>query len=750
MAKLITVIWMYTMQFKLLTFLILCSSLAACGGGSSSSSEKKNSAPVVNAGTDQQIQELASVTLSAQASDDGTIASVLWTQISGSTVALSTNNSLTTLFTAPLTSVVTELSFRITATDNQGVSSSDVVNITINPTIDNPNINIGSDKTVDEDTLVTLTATATDTHGIASQAWTQTSGPNITLNASTSLAVNFTAPSVVTNTVIILQLTVTDNRGSISQDQVSITVRPGPGNISGIIKYENVPHTASNALDYANSTFDPVRGVDVELLDSTTLATTPVVIASTKTNSLGEFSFNGIVSGQSVVVRAKSTYVKTAATNEASWDMQVIDNTNGNAIYAIDSASFVIVTGDTTKNMTALSGWDSAENDFTSPRAAAPFHILDRAYDMVTKIVAADSDVILPEVKINWSIKNAPSSEGSLENGFIGTSYYSNNNVYILGLKDSDTDEYDGHVILHELGHYFEDKLSRADSIGGSHSSGDRLDMRVAFGEGFGNAWSGIITDDSYYRDSSGNNQGAGFSINVEYNPITSDNSGWYSEDSVQSILYDIYDANNETGDSIELGFAPIYNILIGAQKVTPALTSIFSFTTSLKAENTAASADIDALLAAQNIVGDTMDIYGSTETNNASNANVLPIYTTVSADGVASNELCSIADFSPGQAGNKLSTFRFIKFLADDSLNYTFTVTPSGAGAAESDPIVFAYRNGTQLGEIDSFAPGSSESFTLSNTSAGHYIFAVSHYPNYAGEDTQATGCFTFSAEQN
>jgi hypothetical protein len=369
---------------------------------------------------------------------------------------------------------------------------------------------------------------------------------------------------------------------------------------------------------------------------------------------------------------------------------------------------------------------------------------------MITKIVAADPDVILPEAKLNWSIKNAPSSAGTVENGFIGTSYYSNNNVYILGLKDSDTDEYDGHVILHELGHYFEDKLSRADSIGGSHSNGDLLDMRVAFGEGFGNARSGIITDDSYYRDSSGNSQGLGFSINVEDNPISSDNSGWYSEGSVQSILYDIYDAANEAGDSIELGFAPIYNILVGAQKVTPALTSIFSFATSLKAENIAVSADIDALLAAQNIVGDTMDIYGSTETNDASNSNVLPIYTTVTADGVASNELCSIADFSPGQAGNKLSTFRFIKFLADDSLNYTFTVTPSGTNAAQSDPIIFSYRNGMQLGEVDGFAPGSSESFTISNSSAGYYIFAVSHFPNYAGEDTQATGCFTFSAVQN
>lgn len=729
------------MQLKLSTLLILCFSIVACGGGSSS--KPKNLAPIVNAGTDQQAQELASVSLSAQASDDdGTIASVLWTQLSGSNVALSVNNSLSTSFSAPLVSVSTEFSFQITATDNQGATSSDVINITIIPIIDNPIVSAGEDQTVIEKTLVTLTATATDTHGIASQLWTQTSGTGITLNTSTALVTSFTAPDAVTNTILTFQLTVTDNRGAISQDEVSITIQPGLGNISGIIKYENISHTLSNGLDYANTTFDPVRGADVELLDSTTLATTPVVIASTTTNNLGEYSFDNISSGQSAVVRVKSTYVKAPIAGEASWDMQVIDNTNSDAIYALDSTAFVITPGNNAKNLTALSGWSTVDNDYTSPRAAAPFHILDRAYDMVTKIVAADADVIMPAAKLNWSIKNAPAN-GDKTNGLIGTSHYTDGNLYILGLKDNDTDEYDGHVILHELGHYIEDKLSRADSIGGGHSGGDRLDMRVAFGEGFGNAWSGIISDDSFYRDSSGSDQGLGFSINVESN--SGSNPGWYSESSVQSILYDIYDADNEAGDSVNLGFAPIYNVLIGAQKITPALTSIFSFGTLIKSENASASADIDTLLSAQGIVGSTMDIYGSTETNDVGGSpHILPVYTSVATNGIASAERCSINTYS---TYNKLSVSRFFHFTASSAGSYTITANPSAGSLVTEDPDIFLYKQGILIDTFEAF--GTVETGTK-QLASGDYTFAITHYPNYGAESGQGTACFTATITQN
>ena len=65
-----------------------------------------------------------------------------------------------------------------------------------------------------------------------------------------------------------------------------------------------------------------------------------------------------------------------------------------------------------------------------------------------------------------------------------------------------DTDEFDQHVIAHEFGHYIENNFSRADNIGGSHGLGDKLDPRVAFGEGFGYAFAAIVLNDPVARDS--------------------------------------------------------------------------------------------------------------------------------------------------------------------------------------------------------------------------------------------------------
>ena len=76
--------------------------------------------------------------------------------------------------------------------------------------------------------------------------------------------------------------------------------------------------------------------------------------------------------------------------------------------------------------------------------------------------------------------------------------------IYILGdFAAGDTDEFDQSVIAHEFGHYFEDRFGRSDSIGGDHGgSATLVDLRVAFGEGWGNAFSGMVLGDPIYRDS--------------------------------------------------------------------------------------------------------------------------------------------------------------------------------------------------------------------------------------------------------
>lgn len=712
-----------------------------------------NTLPVVDAGADKAANEGTVVSLTGTATDADTITSQIWTQISGPTVSISTPASLNASFIVPARLDATPIVLSLTATDGRGTSNNDTISISL--TNVDPIANAGADSIVFVGGSAVLDGSASSDIGdsITDYAWTQVAGtPMVMITAPSAEMAGFSVPIVADDSDLTFQLTVTDASGTTATDTVVVTAKPRT--ISGAVKYDNVPHnTTTNGLDYSSITQDPVRGAVVELLDATTLgSSSPAVVAATETDSVGNYEFKNISSANDVIVRVKAAYIReVAGAGTPSWDVQVIDNTNSGALYAMDSAPFTVTNAALTKNLTASSGWGGSA--YTTARVAAPFHILDRAFDMLSKIVSADADVQLPALKMNWSINNAPTS-GDEALGQIGTSFYRNGNVYILGLADTDTDEYDGHVIIHEMGHYFEDKLSRSDSVGGSHSGGQLLDMRVAFGEGFGNAWSGMITDDPVYRDSSGAGQGLGFDIDVESFPTT--NPGWYSESSVQRILYDLYDATNEGGlsqDDLSLGFASIYNTMIGAQRTTPAFTSIFSFVSAIKNSESAQAASINNIVSAHDITSSTIDLYGSTEANDGDalatvNANVLPVYTEL-VSGAAASNLCSVDDFDAAGDKNKLSEYRFIRFSIPALASYTITATPTGAAAATTDPDFIIYKQGAVVGVAEAGLAGAVETGTL-DLEAGDYVGTVYNYSNVGGPGATADGCFDVRLIQN
>lgn len=557
-----------------------------------------------------------------------------------------------------------------------GSSSNDT---TQPPSNQAPIANAGADITVTEGELVEITGSGTDSDGtISSYSWAQVSGTNITLSSTNTTTTSFTAPATTSSLQITLRLTVTDNDGDTDSDDIVITVNtanaPETVTVSGKITYDNVPHnTSTNGLDYNSTSQDPVRGATIQVLQGNS------IIATAKTSASGNYSFE-LPSLTDVKIRVRAELIQSSV---SSWDVQIVDNTNNKALYVLDSAIFSTGVANQTRNLNAPSGWGGTS--YTSTRAAAPFHILDRVYETIKKLESVDNSINLPALDINWSVNNVPQS-GDRTIGQITTSFYSNGEIYLLGAANSDTDEYDGHVIIHEWGHYFEDKLARSDSIGGSHSGGDRLDMRVAFGEGFGNAWSGIITDDPFYRDSYGSQQAQGFSINVENNNVS--NKGWFSEGSVQSILYDIYDGLND--DTTTLGLTPIYEVLINEQKNTEAFTSIFSFITYLKDNNPGQVSQINSLLGSQNITTNT-DIWGSNETNNGGNANNLPVYVTINPDNSAV-EVCT--NTTNGSDRNKLGNHRFLRLNISSTGSYTLRLTPSGS----NDVDAYIFSQGTLI----------------------------------------------------
>jgi probable HAF family extracellular repeat protein len=90
--------------------------------------------PVANAGPDQTVTQRTAVALNGATSNDpdGTIAGVRWVQVAGPAVTLSGSTTLSPTFEAPRvqqTSIT--LTFELTVTDNDGVSSSDRVNVNV-------------------------------------------------------------------------------------------------------------------------------------------------------------------------------------------------------------------------------------------------------------------------------------------------------------------------------------------------------------------------------------------------------------------------------------------------------------------------------------------------------------------------------------------------------------------------------------------------------------------------------------------
>jgi hypothetical protein len=216
--------------------------------------------------------------------------------------------------------------------------------------------------------------------------------------------------------------------------------------------------------------------------------------------------------------------------------------------------------------------------------------------------------------------------------------------------------------------------------------------MRLAFGEGFGYAFAGMMLDSPLMRDSIGVNQAQESFFDIESDSVV--NPGWYSEASVHHILWDLYDVVPDGADNVALGFAPIWQILTGAQRTTDALTSIFSFIPPLKQANAGQAAGIDTLVSGQSIVSVTMDIFGTTETNNAGNASMLPVYTPITVGG-GSRTVNSSLQFG---GYNGLGVNRFLLLNAASGTSVGITVT----GPAASDPDIVIWRRGLEVGRSE------------------------------------------------
>lgn len=480
--------------------------------------------------------------------------------------------------------------------------------------------------------------------------------------------------------------------------------------LGGVATYEFVPN-GTGALAYDAATPRPIRGATVEVVGGN-----GAVLASTRTEANGAYSVL-VPRGSAVTVRVKAQMAQT--TGSATWDVSVRDNTQGNAVYAIETPSFQVDADPVVRNVRAPSGWSGSA--YGATRAAAPFAILDTIYATQAKVLsaAASTAVVFPPLRVFWSVNNRGAT-GNAAVGEIGsTAFVSNASgaaIYVVGRENVDTDEYDASVIAHEWGHYYQTAFSRDDSPGGAHSAGNLLDRRVAFSEGWGNAFSGIALERTDYTDSFGPAQGQG--VRIVLGSGAASNAGWYREDSIQSILWNL---------NRQVGFRPIHDAFVGSLRRGAAVTSIHAFAAAFGAAAPASAPVLAGLLGGQAIATSTGDAFGAAEVNNGGVASALPLYRGATVG--ATTQVC--VSYQVGTV-NRLGNYAYLRFTAPQARSYVIGIS----GPAGTDPDLAIWGTGVGLAAAATSA-GTGE--TLNATlPAGDAVIALHDY-----NSTTTSPCF-------
>lgn len=196
--------------------------------GASTPPPPANTPPTVSAGADQTLASGATVTLQGTASDaDGDALTATWKQTAGPAVTLSSASALKPTFTAPAVTTATTLVFTLSVTDGKATTTDSASVTVLAPAVNHPpTVSAVAPPNAASGALVTLDGSASsDPDGDSlSFAWTQQSGPTVTLaNASASKA-SFTTPAVTADTALAFKLTVTDAKGASASSMVSLTV----------------------------------------------------------------------------------------------------------------------------------------------------------------------------------------------------------------------------------------------------------------------------------------------------------------------------------------------------------------------------------------------------------------------------------------------------------------------------------------------------------------------------------------------
>ncbi|MCG9635140.1 glycosyl hydrolase family 18 protein [Vibrio parahaemolyticus] len=225
-----------------------------------------NRKPTAAAGADQSVTGPASVVLDGSQSkdSDGTIASYAWEQVSGTAVVLAGANTAKASFDAAEVTVEEQLTFKLTVTDNEGATASDLVVVTVKPAgvvdpVNNaPVAQVVAPATANAGDVVVVDASASSDadNDTLTFNWTLPQGLNATVNGS---KVTFTAAEYPQDTSLSFTVSVSDGKASSSASATVVvaqhTTDPNPGTCDNVWDASAV-YTGGNQVTHAGKTWE--------------------------------------------------------------------------------------------------------------------------------------------------------------------------------------------------------------------------------------------------------------------------------------------------------------------------------------------------------------------------------------------------------------------------------------------------------------------------------------------------------------
>ena len=285
-----------------------------------------NQAPVAKAGNDITITlPTNSTTLNGSQSNDpdGTIASYAWRKVSGGAVNIATPNAAVTSINGLVEGTYV---FELTVKDNNGAIATDNITVVVKAVSNQaPVANAGSDQSITlPNNSVTLNGTASsDPDGsIVSYSWVKISGAAITISSPSNAS---TQVSGLAEGEYIFELTVKDNNGASSKDQVKVTVNAVANKPPVSIPGANITISLSEASASLDGTASYDPDGSIVKYEWTILEGDPSAIISTPTAAKASINFTKV--GKYTVELAVTDNGNLVAKNTIVVEVLNLDNT---------------------------------------------------------------------------------------------------------------------------------------------------------------------------------------------------------------------------------------------------------------------------------------------------------------------------------------------------------------------------------------------------------------------------------------